>query len=307
MNDFFKLDPSYSTTRRLFKSDSLLNLNLFKQDAMVEVGGKVEGGLRKLGYFKKNSVDKPIITILTVVFNGESFLEASILSVINQEYDNVEYIIVDGGSSDRTLEIIYKYEHLIDYWVSESDRGIYDAMNKALLLASSGAWVLIIGADDRLLDVNCLYSAISANKDSRNLLFDVERIDEKSHTKRRHVCNVPNADEDFLRFPLHHQGFVFKKDEELNFDINLGVHADLYFMYSRIHRGDVVKIDEVISSYLTGGASSYIYLNNARSIYNVARRLQSEYYPEIIKKNFFGFLKFFTKALVRSFFKRLGF
>jgi hypothetical protein len=99
------------------------------------------------------SEEKPLITFVTVVFNGEKFLEKTILSIINQTYDNIEYIIIDGGSTDGTLDIIKKYEQAIDYWVSEKDKGIYDAMNKGIDLAT-GEWINFMNAGDRLLDFN---------------------------------------------------------------------------------------------------------------------------------------------------------
>jgi len=108
---------------------------------------KGEGGLRTKGYFKKSFEDKPLISVITVVYNGEKYLEETIQSVINQTYDNVEYIIIDGGSSDETLDIIKKYEQAIDYWVSERDNGIYDAWNKAVKI-SYGKWIGFLGADD---------------------------------------------------------------------------------------------------------------------------------------------------------------
>lgn len=89
----------------------------------------------------------PLITVITVVLNGEKYLEETIQSVINQTYPNVEYIIVDGGSTDGTLDIIKKYEDKIDYWVSEKDNGIYDAMNKGLRVAL-GKWIGFLGSDD---------------------------------------------------------------------------------------------------------------------------------------------------------------
>ena len=89
-----------------------------------------EGGLRLRGKYKVTTPNKPLISVVTVVFNGELFLEETILSVLNQTYDNIEYIIIDGGSTDETVDIIKKYEYAIDYWVSEIDEGIYDAMNK---------------------------------------------------------------------------------------------------------------------------------------------------------------------------------
>jgi len=95
---------------------------------------KAEGGLRTRGFFKKNYIQKPLITIVTAVYNGGKFLEETIRSVTSQSYDNVEYIVIDGGSTDDTIDILKKYDYAIDYWVSESDRGMYDAINKGLCL-----------------------------------------------------------------------------------------------------------------------------------------------------------------------------
>ncbi len=91
--------------------------------------------------------NQPLISIVTVVYNGEKFLEETIQSVINQSYKNIEYIIIDGGSTDGTVDIIKKYEEHIDYWVSERDEGIYDAMNKGIRLAK-GAYIAFLNADD---------------------------------------------------------------------------------------------------------------------------------------------------------------
>jgi glycosyltransferase involved in cell wall biosynthesis len=89
----------------------------------------------------------PLITVITVVLNGEKTLEETIKSVISQTYPNVEYIIIDGGSTDGTLGIIKKYEDYIDYWVSEPDKGIYDAMNKGVVI-SFGEWLNMLNSGD---------------------------------------------------------------------------------------------------------------------------------------------------------------
>lgn len=89
----------------------------------------------------------PLISIITVVYNGDKYLEQTIKSVINQTYKNIEYIIIDGGSTDRTLEIIEKYEKQIDYWISEPDEGLYDAMNKGIRKAN-GDLIGMINSDD---------------------------------------------------------------------------------------------------------------------------------------------------------------
>lgn len=149
------LNQKYSTTKLLTKEKPFTEK---KQEDKFETilflpeneSRKAEDGLRTKGYFKNSYEDKPLVSIITVVFNGQKHLEQTIQSVINQTYDNVEYIIMDGGSTDGTLEIIEKYEDKIDYWVSEPDEGIYDAMNKGISLAQ-GDIIGLINSDDYYL------------------------------------------------------------------------------------------------------------------------------------------------------------
>lgn len=96
-----------------------------------------------------NNVDQliPLVTIITVVYNGAATLESTIKSVLGQSYSNIEYIIVDGGSNDGTVDIIRRYEDRICCWISERDQGIYDAMNKGVALAN-GDYIGMLNADD---------------------------------------------------------------------------------------------------------------------------------------------------------------
>ncbi len=93
----------------------------------------------------------PLITVITVVLNGAETLEAAFESVFSQSIVDYEYLVIDGGSADGSVDIIRKYEKKIDYWISEPDNGVYDAMNKAVKLAK-GKWVYFLGSDDVLLD-----------------------------------------------------------------------------------------------------------------------------------------------------------
>jgi len=154
MNSTIYLNEDYSTTKLVTqqKTKIINNPNDKFQSVLLLPEGKErkgEGGLRTQGYFKESFENKPLISIITVVYNGEKYLEETILSVINQSYDNIEYIVIDGGSTDGTLNIIKKYEDRIDYWVSENDSGIYDAMNKGITLCS-GNIIGMVNADDLL-------------------------------------------------------------------------------------------------------------------------------------------------------------
>ncbi len=95
------------------------------------------------------------ISIITICFNYENGIESTILSVINQTYKNIQYIIVDGGSTDGTLDIINKYKDNIDVFVSEPDDGIFDAMNKGLKYAT-GTWVNFMNAGDTFYEFDTL-------------------------------------------------------------------------------------------------------------------------------------------------------
>ncbi len=180
MTDILSLDEGYSTTRLLTQEKpEIINTPEDKFETVLFLpegeNRKGEGGLRTKGYFKKSYEDKPLISIITVVFNGEKYLEETIQSVINQTYSNVEYIIIDGGSSDGTLDIIKKYEGKIDYWVSEKDKGIYDAMNKGIDVAS-GEWINFMNAGDGFYADDVLDKIFILNQyKNKNILYgDVE-------------------------------------------------------------------------------------------------------------------------------------
>ena len=103
----------------------------------------------------------PLVSVITVCYNATTVIEATILSIIGQTYSNIEYIIIDGGSTDGTIEVIKKYEKKISYWVSEPDKGIYDAMNKGIVkwFNAEKGFGFIEGEDGK--DVFVHFSAIT--------------------------------------------------------------------------------------------------------------------------------------------------
>jgi len=105
----------------------------------------------------------PLVSIITIVYNGEKHIENAIQSVIDQSYKNIEYIIIDGGSSDNTISIIKKYEKQISLWISEKDKGISDAFNKGIAKAT-GEIIGILNSDD-WYEVNTIQQVVEHIKD----------------------------------------------------------------------------------------------------------------------------------------------
>lgn len=115
--------------------------------------------------------DKPLVSVVTVVFNGADHVEEALEAVARQTYSNIEHIVVDGGSTDGTVEIIRRHADTIRRWISEPDRGLYDAMNKGVALVSDrDAYVLFANADDALLSPDVIDRVIAASS-GEDLLY----------------------------------------------------------------------------------------------------------------------------------------
>ena len=118
----------------------------------------------------KNSDKKNIISIVTVTYNSVHNIEETILSVINQTYQNIEYIIIDGGSVDGTMNIVKKYKNSIDYIVSEKDNGIYDAMNKGIQIAS-GKWINFLNSGDTFYNKKVIENISFKNYENHVIIY----------------------------------------------------------------------------------------------------------------------------------------
>ena len=112
-------------------------------------------------------MNNPKISVVTVCYNAVDLIEETILSVINQTYRNVEYIIIDGASTDGTVDIINKYRDKIAYFVSEPDKGIYDAMNKGIKVAT-GEWLNFMNAGDVFSSNTIVSEVVSSGFDMRH-------------------------------------------------------------------------------------------------------------------------------------------
>jgi glycosyltransferase involved in cell wall biosynthesis len=251
------INEKFSTTRRLTRTrpnspNFLSDISYCSTSTSHQERRSNEGGLRTAGLFKSNEIE-PIVTVITVVFNAGWALEATILSVLNQTYSNIEYIVIDGGSTEETLEVIKKYDHAIDYWVSEPDRGIYDAMNKGLK-SSTGDWLNFLNARDRFCNIHTI-QALANNYLQGSAKFIYSDVLLASNTKdeemTRYICNHE-------RLIINHQAAIYHKSLHLDYGLYLvapGLTISDYIFFSLIDHNSYLKTDDPIAIYDTTGVT----------------------------------------------------
>lgn len=205
-----------------------------------------------------NTQKKPLISIITVSYNAVNTIEQTILSVINQGFDDYEYIIIDGLSNDGTIEIIKKYEDKITFWISEFDKGIYDAMNKGVKIAK-GEFISLLNSDDWYEEgtlakvAQNFYS--NPNADVLHGLMRIINIENNkpSLIRGHYSTNLING------MIEHPTCFVRKElfEKVGGFDIKYKSAADYDWMLRVRNIGAIfLFIPEVLANFRTGGMSS---------------------------------------------------
>jgi putative colanic acid biosynthesis glycosyltransferase len=170
------------------------------------------GGTRMKGQIKKSVPGCPLISVITPVYNARNEIEKNIEAVRSQSYANKEHIIIDGGSTDGTLEILQGKNSEVDYWLSEADAGIYDAMNKGIDVAR-GEWIYFLGVDDYFYRHDTLVSVMESARAidditllSGNIIYPDGKIFRSRLDKKIHLKNT-----------VHHQGVFYRRNVFDNF------------------------------------------------------------------------------------------
>lgn len=191
------------------------------------------------------------ITLITVVFNGEHTLEPTIQSVARLGRRDLQFIVVDGGSTDNTIEIIRKYPIVIDRWVSQPDHGIYDAMNKGWNMADPESSVLFLGSGDQIENMP---TEISQDK----ILYGKVRLGNSGDYfigEMSPLLKIANT--------LHHQALLIPKklSPESPFNIRYKVYADFDFNQRLLKMGTQFEYsDDLVAYALPDGVSAKINL-----------------------------------------------
>jgi len=228
---------------------------------------------------------KPLISIITVSFNSVKTIEKTILSVINQTYKNIEYLIIDGGSTDGTIDIIKKYNDKISYWVSEKDNGIYDAMNKGVIMAT-GDYLNFMNSDDYFFNDKVLFEVIPYLNNEYNIVYgNVEVI----YNNFRIIKKEPLPKYLWMG-SVNHQSTFFKNKiiQKYKYNTNNKLVAD-YELFLNIYynEGKILKIEKTIASYSNNGISS---INDRQVIIDCYKTIKK------FKKNIF--IKIYYKILL---------
>jgi glycosyltransferase involved in cell wall biosynthesis len=210
---------------------------------------------------------EPKISIITVVFNGAKTLERTILSVVNQNYSNLEYIVIDGGSTDGTIEIIKRYNKYISQWVSEKDEGISDAFNKGIKLAT-GDWVGLINSDDWY--ENQVFSLLAHVKPDIDIVYGNLQYWRNFHKDYNFKANHLNL---LKEMTLNHPASFVKRHVYLNygmFDIKYKYAMD----YDLMLRFFLAKLsfehqDKTFAHFSLDGVSDKYWLNAYIEVRNI--------------------------------------
>ena len=207
--------------------------------------------------------EQPVFSIITVTYNAEQWLERTILSVLSQSYSNIEYIIIDGGSKDKTVDIIKQYEAGISSWISEPDKGLYDAMNKGLQRAT-GDYVWFLNAGDTFYTADILQRIVTSIRKKVSLpdiIYGETCIVDaagKSLGLRRLKAPKKLTWKSFrMGMLVCHQSFIAKRAIAPKYDTQYRLTADYDWCIRCLKQAKRIKNTHlVLTNFLEAGVSS---------------------------------------------------
>jgi len=242
------------------------------------------------------------VSIITVVYNGELLLEGTIKSIINQSYDNIEYIIIDGASTDNTLSIIKEYESHINFWMSERDDGLYDAMNKGIEKAT-GDYIWFMNSGDHIHHKDTISNMISQNTIDADIMYgEVMMVDEaRNELGTRSQLTTQKLPTDLtwksLKFGMvvSHQAFLPKRSLAPKY-IKDNLSADIEWVITCLKRSKTrLNTNLILADFLIGGVSKQRHKQSLIGRYKILQK-QYGFIPNLVNHIY---------ILIRGLFKKL--
>ena len=201
----------------------------------------------------------PKLSVITINYNNSAGLERTIKSVISQSYNYYEYIIIDGGSTDGSADVIKKYADTISYWVSEKDNGIYDAMNKGLDRAT-GDYVLFLNAGDEFYSSDTLTTIFSLESNADVYYGNTIIVNEKGEQLAdRRLTPPEQLSWKSLKYGMcvSHQSFIAKRTVCSPYNLDYSISADIDWVIQVLKRSQkIINTKIYISKFLKGGISN---------------------------------------------------
>lgn len=265
---------------------------------------RIEGGLRFTKKFEREpQLGEPLVSIITVSRNSEMTIERAIKSVLNQTYRNIEYIIVDGGSTDKTLKIIHKYEKHISYWISEPDKGISDAFNKGIA-QSTGNIIGIINSDDWYCN-NAVELIVGKYIKDRNCCILHAKLQYWDAKSRPYYVFSGNDNKLFFRSTINHPTVFVSRNvyKEIGlFSLSYKYAMDYEWLRrAKTQHKSFCYINKIISNMSLEGVSDHRWLQGHIEM----MKARSDHGVNPIRNNII-FIRILSLTLVRKLLERAG-
>lgn len=242
------------------------------------------------------------ISIITVCYNSEKTIEKTFQSIASQTYKNLEYIVVDGNSTDKTLHIIKEHNEIITKHISEKDKGLYDAMNKGIKMAT-GNIVGILNSDDIFTDENVLQNVAKFHSDNKidASVGNIIQFNEDGKTVRKYSAKNWNPEKLKIGFMPAHPSIFFKRElfdkyGQYQLDFIIGADYELITRFFLKHNITWKFSDITTTSMLIGGLSS----SGVGSYQLISKEIK-----KALSRNNINFS--YLKVQLRGFWKIIGF
>jgi glycosyltransferase involved in cell wall biosynthesis len=234
--------------------------------------------------------DHPLITVITVVYNGEDHITKTIESVLNQSYAQIEYVIVDGKSTDRTLEIVRAYKE-IDQVISEPDQGLYDAMNKGLKIAK-GDYVWFLNSGDQIYGEDTVENMVSGLSGTPDIIYGGTMIidEEQNEIGDRRLKPPDRLTWKSFRqgMVVCHQSILVKREGAPEFNLEYRLSADIdWAIRAAKGAGQIHNSNLVLSRFLEGGLTTHNIKAGLKERFKIMRRFYG-LVPTVLRHFVFG-------------------
>jgi glycosyltransferase involved in cell wall biosynthesis len=249
---------------------------------------------------------QPKVSVVTVCYNSENTIEQAMLSVLNQSYINIEYIVIDGGSTDATVDVIKKYANRLAYWHSKKDAGVYDAMNEGIRRAK-GELLAFLNSDDYYISNDSMQIMVGHFEKNRGADIIAGRIALINPYGIRYAYSdaVDHLEEIAYRMVFDHPAMLVKRKLFVLdglFDLKFKIAADYEWSLREYCKGrKIVPVSTVVAAFRTGGLSSQATYDMADEVYQIGATRSttdlSETYHDRIEESYRAKIAFIKRHI----------